>query len=175
MKNKLANILSSKLMAFTLIEILISIIIITIFLNYSFTFFFNTLEDSKLTTFSEKLITLFELAKKKSMLGDQENNLCANLGTKIGAYGIKYLVDNVNLCLYCQDDYNFCHLLRKEKLEKNIEIIINNSDQILFYPIEGKTKIEESWTIKNKNNNHCLDISVNEIGVININEIRNCD
>lgn len=172
---KLIKLKPKKIRGFTLIEILVSIIILTFFFGLSFNFFFNTLEDSKLNFFSEKVIMLIELAKKKSMHGDQENNYCANLGSKIHAFGVSHNSNNINLCLYCQNDYNLCHLLRSENIKKEFEIITNGSDNVFFYPVEGRSKSEINWIIKNKNNNRCLDLLINEIGIINKNEIHNCD
>lgn len=152
--------------SFSIIEILIYILISSFLFKTSLSFFSNYLEETKLSSNVDKLLVLFDLAKKKSMLGDQENNYCQSKGSKIFAYGINKASNKINLCLYCANSYDYCNVLKSEIISQNFNINTNGFDQILFYPIEGKTNINAVWQIKNKFINRCVDIEIDELGLV---------
>lgn len=158
--------------SFTIIEILISLIIISIFSIFSLSSYRRFSEEKKLETTTDHIIATIELAKKKAMSGDTKDFKNCPLGNSFGyATVISYNILKLLLCCdqLCENNY----LISKYLLPANI--VVNSTEDILtkFMMVSGNVITNyQSFRVYNEKIGRCYEVTISPIGVINKNE--NC-
>lgn len=150
--------------SFTLIEILIIIVIITIFSGLSFAYYNNFTQQLKLKKEAIRLNNVIDLARKKAFSSDIYDSNCPNFqGYKVSisanAYSLIFICDNLKV-------------LQTYNLENNLSIITGTGEMI--FPILGRNINININTVTIKNNNQCLDLNIDTLGNVNIGNIYNC-
>lgn len=167
---------------FTLFEMIIVVGIIAIITGISFSYYRKYSEGKKLDGEAKKLANTISLALKKSSSGNQEN--CINfIGTNIlfessNTWSLnKVANDNSIICKQEKE-------IARYELENNIELISTdplNLSSISFNKLGSgllfsPTATQATITLKNKalETKNCIDLNINQAGIVNIEERQTC-
>lgn len=151
--------------AFSLIEILIILTIILLTTGFSLAYYNSYTQELILKNQAKKLVDVFELAKKKAESSElmlDNGNYCQNFN----GYRLKIYSNNYQLFYICE---NIERLVINENFQNKI-IFINNNQTIDFLPLNKQIFNNLTFTLKNQNINKCIDININELGVITLND-----
>lgn len=161
--------------SFTVLEILITIIIITFSTGISAPFLINYLEDKKTMVLADEIISMLETSKKKSISVDINNNLCISKGKKISGFGLEFIQNEIKQCMFCEDNLNNCLTLKKSDIDNKFQITTTNDiKRVIFLVLTGAVNNDFSITVKNKINNRCISVTINSLGLIEKNELISC-
>lgn len=156
--------------SFTLIEILVVTAITLIFLGVGLVQYNTYTEQAKLKSEGKKLVDVLELAKKKALSADLQDKNCSNFtGYKVTISSGSYL-----LSFGCDLIYTPVH---NYILPTNITMTVVGAvgiDYLNFPPLMSGLNFAIS-SIKLQNSsittaNKCINISISEIGIIELNE-----
>ncbi len=153
--------------SFTLIELIIVVLIITIFSTLSFAFYNDFNQQTILKSEEKRLISVIELARKKAYSSDLYDPSCSNfLGyqVSIDSSGSSY-----SLLFNCNGIFQTLASYYPSKV--NVTISPTSVD-IVFPPLGVGTNISTpTITLKNTVINKCINITINQIGVTDSNEV----
>ncbi len=150
--------------AFTLIEIISVVIIISILSGIGLANYYNYSQQVILKNEGYQLNSTLELIKKKTLLSDKPES-CNNFQ----GYQININNDNYQWGILCPS----FQLIKTNPLSYGLNFL--NNQTILFTPI--KITFTNPITIQLKHNqlNKCLFINISENGIINLDEtLQNC-
>lgn len=151
---------------FTIIEILIVFTIVIVLSVIGFANYQNYSEEVKLKNEVKKFIDVFELIKKKAITSDLYDKNCSDFN------GYKILINSngsdYEIFFGCYGNYS---KIQTYSLSNNL-IFTNGFNSVFYFPpILGGLDIKtNNLTIKNKTINKCINIYINEKGVIDVNE-----
>jgi Tfp pilus assembly protein FimT len=149
--------------AFTFIELLIIISIVILFTSIMLPRFNTYNQQLKLKSDANKVIAIFELAKKKAIVSDLYDQSCL----EFNGYRITLSNDSYILKFTCAGAYQN---IQTYNFESDDSVVVGSGD--FDFPALG---INTNLTIdlirlKNSVINQCLDIDISAIGIISLNE-----
>jgi len=142
--------------------------IILVFSGLSLAYYNNFTQEKKLNQETQKLINTIELAKKKANIGEMEN--CTSL------CGYQFLVNSsgysVNICCTCNINGDCVNPIPIINYSFPSNLGINSIDNFttMFRPLSPLITPGDI-RLKNKNINKCQKISINQTGIIEIQDI----
>lgn len=162
--------------SFTLIEILISITIITIFSGIILASYNGFTEDQKLKSESKRLISVLALARKSASAGlstdviDPMATCNVSGGYVFSGYNIVISTNKYELQRCCS---SVCNTVHTYNFEKNITA--KTAEEFLFQPLSlgAKTPQGQSNIITIKIKLRCIDITIG-LSTFNESEIYGC-
>jgi len=152
--------------SFTLIELLVTTTIILIFGGLSLAYYNNFTQEKSLKKETQKLVSIIELAKKKANSGEVQN--CSSF------CGYQFSVNSnfyaVNICCACDSNGNCANPtpIITYSLPSNINFL--NSFTTMFKPL-SPVVTPGSVQLKNNNITKCQQISINQAGIIETQDI----
>ncbi len=151
--------------AFSLIEIIIILTIILLTTSFSLAYYHSYNQELILKNQAKKLVDVFELTKKKAESSElilENGNYCQNFN----GYRLKIYSNYYQLFYICENTEN---LVISENFQS--KIILTSGNQILdFLPLNKQIFNNLTFTLKNQNINKCIDIHINEVGVLDISD-----
>lgn len=161
---------------FMLIGIIIIVMVIGILSTLSLARYNDFTENNKLDNDASKLVDILELARKKTVSGDNPTT-CASFN----GYGIANVdATSYKLQLCCSSDCSSYSDLNIYKLETT-NSFTGNRPEIKFAPLTGYLHLPEEspgetliLTIKNRVINKCISINITYIGLITQQSKANC-
>jgi len=154
--------------SFTLIELLITTAIIFVFSGLSLAYYNNFTQQQTLKKEAQKLVNIFELAKKKASSGDLSGLLTCNGG--FNGYQVNVTNSSYSLLLRC-GGASVSPAVFSYSFPNNISITSGSAD---YYFRELNLKIELPANpiiiIKNSNISKCLDITISSSGIITLSD-----
>jgi prepilin-type N-terminal cleavage/methylation domain len=155
--------------SFTLIELLIVTTIILVFGGLSLSYYNNFTQQQTLKKEAQKLVNIFELAKKKASSGDLSGLTC-NGG--FNGYRVNLTNSSYSLWLRCGNT-SVSPAVFSYSFPNNISIT-NGSGDYYFSELSLKIQIPSNptttITIKNSNISRCLTITISSSGVITLSD-----
>ncbi len=149
-------------LAFTLIELIVTLSIILIFVTLTIPNFNLYTQQLKLKNDGQKFVDIMELAKKKAVTSDLYDQNCS----QFNGYRITLNANSYILKFGCAGTYQN---IQTYNFEARNSLILGTGD--FDFPALGLNTNLSINTIRLKNTsiNQCLDISVSRIGIISIN------
>lgn len=145
--------------SFTLIEILVTVMIILLFTGLSIPRYNIYTEQLKLKSEIQQVSDLIELAKKKAISSELFDDNC----TDFSGYRVTLDNNSVSLKFGCSNDYQ---TINSFVFENGITIIAGTGN-LDFPPLGVNTNISISYIrFKNIKLNQCQDIYLSSIGII---------
>ncbi|MBI5127128.1 prepilin-type N-terminal cleavage/methylation domain-containing protein [Candidatus Roizmanbacteria bacterium] len=149
-------------LAFTLIELIVTLSIILIFVTLTLPNFNIYSQQLKLKNDAQKFVDIFELAKKKAITSDLYDQSCS----QFNGYRITLDANSYILKFGCAGVYQN---IQTYNFDPNNTSITGVGD-FDFPPLGLNINLSISAIrFKNTAINQCIDISVSRIGIININ------
>lgn len=139
--------------AFTLIELIIVIGIISIFAGLSLAYYNNQNDISKLKSEAQKFVDVFDLTRKKAMTSEKTDN-CTLVNYSIIITANSYTVSKNQTgdsCISISQNYPI-----------NPYTIIAGMGTIDIQPLYGTLSTDSTITIRNQNK--CIDINITSSG-----------
>lgn len=156
--------------SFTLIEIIISVSIIILFTGLGLASYNHQNQEQKLKEEGQKLVSVLELAKKKTYSGDKSNQTCNDFN------GYQLLLNNSNqylLKLCCNNDCSSSFNIQTYSITSRF-LSPSPGSYVWFQPLISELKFDSGTsltiTIKNDHLNKCLSINISRFGLINLND-----
>jgi type II secretory pathway pseudopilin PulG len=153
--------------SFTLIELLITTAIIFVFSGLSLAYYNNFTQQQTLKKEAQKLVNIFELAKKKASAGDLSGLTCDG---GFNGYQVNVTNSSYSLLLRCGGT-SVSPAVFSYSFPNNISITSGSGD---YYFRELNLKIELPANpiiiIKNSNISKCLDITISSSGIITLSD-----
>ncbi|MGB9883478.1 MAG: hypothetical protein ACPLRN_03135 [Microgenomates group bacterium] len=152
--------------AFTLIEVLIIVLIISFFTGFSIASYNSFTQQQKLKKEAIRLKSVIELARKKAISSDIYDPSCSNYQ----GYKVRINSNFYDLIFICDNPKT----LQTYNLEKNINIILGTGE--IIFPILGRNIKINIYTIRFKNNinNNCIDLFLDTLGNVDIGKPSSC-
>ncbi len=150
--------------AFTLIELIIVVSIITIILGISLAKYNDFTEKKKLDQDADKLVDVLETARKKAMAGDLSGKTCPDFQ----GYRVDVSASSSVLNLCCKRGCTTSFQLSTYTLQGTNSVTLPNKN-IWFVPLTGQQlggAGDQIINIKNKIIKKCMDINISQEGVI---------
>ena len=153
--------------SFTLIELMIVLTVTAIITSISLAYYNNFTQQLRLKRNAKKLLSTYELAKKKAMAGDlyQDCDNFTGYTVDVGynSYTFNFVCNSVPTTI---NTYSF---------DTGINTI-NTIGKTSFNSMGGFATETNEITLKNQSLTKCIDITISSIGVISLNEtLDNCD
>lgn len=145
--------------AFTLIELIVAVGIISVFSGMSLAGYLNYTEELKLKSEAGRLISTIELAKKKASSGELFDTGCTNFE----GYRVEISANSFNLLFLCD---GLQQQVQGNSFNNPVSITsaIGNLD---FKPLGIGTDITiGTITIRNSRISKCMNITVNSVGIM---------
>ncbi|MFZ6034858.1 MAG: pilus assembly FimT family protein [Patescibacteria group bacterium] len=145
--------------AFTLIELIVAVGIISVFSGMSLAGYLNYTEELKLKSEVGRLISTIELAKKKASSGELFDTGCANFE----GYRVEISANSFNLLFLCDG--------LQQQVQGNLfnspVSITSVTGNLDFKPLGIGTDITiGTITIRNSRIGKCMNITVNSVGIM---------
>lgn len=152
--------------AFTLIELIIIIVIISLLFSAMIAYYNKANEQKKLTTAMQKLDDVLHLIQKKAIAGDIYTT-CDNFT----GYQIQFIGNNQYAAYFCCNDIcdNPDYLIKNYTLDS--PLTLNPSiDTIYFKPLTGRIDSNDAITVKITNStiNKCSLFSIEPSGLMTL-------
>lgn len=153
--------------SFTLIELLVVISIMIIFIGIGLPQYNTYTEQTKLKNEAKKLVDVLELAKKKSMSADLVGTCADFTGYRVTTSANAYL-----LLFGCSSIYTS---VQNYNLSTNITITATGIGDFNFPTLMKNLKFGvapniNSVQLKNSAINKCVNISISDIGIVELDE-----
>jgi prepilin-type N-terminal cleavage/methylation domain-containing protein len=148
---------------FTIIELIITLLIIGIFIVISLPAYNTFTAQQKLRNETRKLASIIDLAKKKSFSSDLYNPNC----TDFNGYRVSITANNYSLNFGCSGSFQ---TLQTYALANNISITQGTGN--LTFPALGLgiSITINTITLKSTTINRCQSISISAIGTVDISD-----
>lgn len=153
--------------AFTLIELLVVISIMLIFIGGTIAQYNTNTEQTKLKNEAKKLVDVLELAKKKALSADLQDNTCTNFT----GYQVTLSTNNYSLIFCCNSACSTPTNVNTYAFNNTNIAIFSGTGTLNFPPLmNGANIMINSVQIKNSAINKCVNISISAIGIVELNE-----
>lgn len=145
--------------SFTLIEIIVTISIILLFVSLSIPRYNVYNQQLKLKSSLQKLVDIFELAKKKAITSELADKSCV----QFNGYRLTLNADSYSLKFGCNGIYQD---IQTYNFDNNVSII-NGAGDFDFPPLGIGINIATAYVrLKNTSINECQDIYFNSVGIM---------
>lgn len=146
--------------AFSFIEILVVIGIVSIIFTFSLVSFSNELRNQMLNSETRKIVSVVERVQKKARSIDKAG--CR----KLSHYALKFGKYDYSIIPYCSDSSK--GIIENYFIDKRLEIVIHDykRDIMIIDPIKGIVS-ENCIILRDEKRGVCNSIIINSAGVIN--------
>ena len=167
MKNN--RLILRRINGFTLIEIIITISIISLLFSAMIAYYNQANEQKKLTTAIQKLDDVLHLVQKKATVGEIIEQDCTNFtGYQIEftehGYAAYFCCNDI-----CNDSNHSDHLISTYTLDSSLTFaLVPAVSSIHFLPLTGRIDGNDDITIKISNLSKCSQIIVENSGLMSL-------
>jgi len=155
-------------LAFTLIEILVIVTIITIVTGIGLAYYNDDNHRKNLFKEQRKLVDVLSLARKKTMANDDQNHSC----TDFQGYQVNVVNANSYSMTLCCDAS--CIGIQTYNLISDV-VFQTITTSLQFKPITLNVNPAETFTLRNSAlSNKCVQVTVSSAGVISTSDIISC-
>lgn len=149
--------------SFTLIELLVVFSVMLIFTGSVLVQYNTYTEQTKLKNEARKLVDVIELAKKKALSADLQDNTCTNFT----GYKVTISLSSYSLLFGCASIYS---LVQNYNLPTNITMTVGTGDYYFPPLMNNPSFISNTIKLTNSSINKSVKISISPVGVVELDE-----